>query len=157
MDNNCIICFEAFISYDEWRNNDILNDKRVRYSCKTCVDGKICWNCFDLYAMKKKNHCSTGLMYKDEEFIKDALKCPCCRDINWSLLYSDIVKRCLVNDLVENSEEDDWFINGKPNKAIKLFYKNHIETDECNIVGEDLMEYVNEAFENYYMGLEDKH
>jgi hypothetical protein len=142
MDNTCIICFE-----------DV--EEKFGYSCNTCVNGKICWNCYDKISMN--GNCSTGLIFEKKHYIKNKLKCPCCRSVNWKWLLYQVLNYDLLDVKLGYSDESDWFFNKKPNKALMIFFKNSCESQQNTYICEDLVEDVNQCFENYYMGLEDKH
>ena len=98
----CITCFED-VEY-------------FGFTCNTCVDGKMCWDCFDKLAMN--GNCSTGLIYKPIKYIKKKMVCPCCRTINWKQLYNRIVNYDLFDVKLGYSCDEDWYINKKPNKAL---------------------------------------
>jgi hypothetical protein len=74
---NCCVCYE---------------EKEVYYNCKTCEEGKICWECF----LKKSNHYC--LDYLSREELLPILSCPCCRTINWKVLYNRYIDKIKTAD-----------------------------------------------------------
>jgi len=76
---NCCICLETFENF--------------KYDCSTCSDGKICYDC-----MLAKDPNLSLLHYSREE-LEDAIKCPCCRQLNWKYHFTDIITITLNEEL----------------------------------------------------------
>jgi len=71
---HCVICLEV--------------KEKYKFNCDTCVSGKICEKCYrhDLI-------CFT----KHKEFIKNEIRCPCCRTMNWNIVYSSMIRTLAQN------------------------------------------------------------
>lgn len=78
---NCCVCYE---------------EKDFKYECMTCQEGKICFSCFH----HKAHYCSRfGRLSREE--VLPILSCPCCRTINWKVLYTNILIEIETNNLFE--------------------------------------------------------
>lgn len=122
---NCCICLETF---------EIEKDCST-YECSTCSDGKICLDCM----IKKDPNLSTFCDSRKQ--LEDAIKCPCCRQLNWKYHYRHIMLTTLGQDM----ESGDTFKRGV------WVYPSH-KIFLINLLGE---EYFEEQFgkegENYQL------
>jgi hypothetical protein len=108
-EKNCCICLEK---KDEFN-----------YQCFTCNDGLICYYCINgidpigsIYLSKRQK-------------VLDAIKCPCCRDLNWKYHSTLLIQQYLIYDLYAYSPQT--------NKAIEIFIKNFKERDDNGFETED--------------------
>jgi len=74
----CCVCYE---------------EEEVYYNCDTCKEGKICLECFikksrppwDIKSRWENLDCL------DREDLLPILSCPCCRTINWKVLFRSLL------------------------------------------------------------------
>ena len=78
----CCICYE---------------EKEFQYECYTCQEGKICFNCFH----RKAQSYTFGIRKLSREEVLPILSCPCCRTINWKVLYTNLLIEIETNNLFE--------------------------------------------------------
>jgi len=62
-----------------------LEEKEGYFNCLTCDSGKVCVDC---YCEIDKN--GIGFLSHNED-IKDIIKCPCCRSLNWKFAFKQII------------------------------------------------------------------
>jgi len=103
---NCCICLETF--------------EKFQYDCSTCSDGKICFDC-----MIKKDP-SMGGFEDSREKLEDAIKCPCCRQLNWKYAYN-----IFLFSFVEDMENGYYFKGGDwVYPSHKIFLINRVGEEE---------------------------
>ncbi len=103
----CVICLETTTNVNKACCSAI--------KCYTCADGFVCNTCIP------EIDPSGSIFLNDLDEVADAIKCPCCRTLNWNYHYNQIVRISLDYDL-ENTytfEEDDDL---KP--ALKMYLRN---------------------------------
>ena len=104
---NCSICLDA--------NTNVKKNACHTIKCYTCSDGFICSTCIGRVD-------PSGSIYKETlKDVEKAIKCPCCRTLNWNYHYNQIVGIVLAHELYYEWDEgytDDF------NNAIKLFLRN---------------------------------
>jgi hypothetical protein len=46
-----------------------------------------------------------GSIFEKREYIENAIKCPCCRNLNWKYHFDQIIRVTLDYDMPDNSED----------------------------------------------------
>lgn len=105
---NCVICLETY--------TNVKKNCASAIKCYTCADGFVCNHCIPSIDPSG----SIFLDYPDE--VADAIKCPCCRTLNWNYHYNQIIGITMDYDLDDNWDENDEDETLPP--AIKLFLRN---------------------------------
>jgi len=82
------------------------------YVCTTCESGYVCKKC-----IWKFDPCGSAFE-KDMEDVKDIIKCPCCRQLNWKYHFNQIIQTTLYYDLTHYDDKHHI-------PALKLYYHNH--------------------------------
>lgn len=87
------------------------------YQCVTCNDGFVCWGCMG----KKDPHGSIFVCESNGgiEYMENAIRCPCCRSLNWKYHFNQIISVTFGMDLADYDDD-----NYPP--AIKLYVKNQL-------------------------------
>ncbi len=85
--------------------------------CYTCADGFVCRACIQYID-------PGGSIYEgyDYEYVQQAIRCACCRTLNWNYHYNQIVQIMLDYDLEQYYCWDDMYVP----PAIKLFFRNKL-------------------------------
>jgi len=78
--------------------------------CDTCKEGYICSDC-------QNNIVPNGILWADADDVKSAIKCPCCRTLNWKNYYSQFIEYGLNYDLEEYEPEEY-------NSAVQVYLRN---------------------------------
>ena len=78
--------------------------------CDTCKEGYICSDC-------QNNIVPNGILWADADDVKSAIKCPCCRILNWKNYYSQFIEYGLNYDLEEYEPEEY-------NNAVQVYLRN---------------------------------
>lgn len=102
---NCNICLTE---YSEINKSCVSNIK-----CYTCNEGFVCNNC-----ISDVDPCGS-IFSRHLRYIKRAIRCPCCRTLNWNYHFNQIIKIALGSDVEEDSYNPDY-----NNPALKVFIKN---------------------------------
>ena len=105
---NCVICLETTTNVNKACCSAI--------KCYTCADGFVCNDCIP------EIDPSGSIFLDDPDDVADAIKCPCCRTLNWNYHYNQIVRITLGYDLDDNWDEKDEDDTLPP--AIKLYLRN---------------------------------
>ena len=101
----CVICFET--------TKDIRKNACNVIKCYTCADGFVCNDCIPEIDPEGSIFCNS------EEDVIRAIKCPCCRNLNWNYHYNQIVGIELGYNLYD--------LGSETNPALELFFKNYKE------------------------------
>jgi hypothetical protein len=119
-----------------------LESNNFAYKCQTCNDGKICWDC-----------CGCGglgiweKIWDDIEIVRDAIKCPCCRQENWCVVFDNTLDEILeFEDKYFGNSCYEWGELGDRKPALNILlknYKDRIDYQEISIKWKNLMLAVN--------------
>ena len=101
---DCCICME--------KSTDIIKSGCSVIKCYTCDEGFICNDCIP----KIDPHGSIYLSKR--RALEKAIRCPCCRTLNWNYHYNQLIGIILEVELPDNEEEYT------DNKALQVFFKN---------------------------------
>jgi len=100
MNLNCCICFKEINNFKLYMNGGIFN-------CETCSSGLVCSDCYinnwnfieDDFERRYKNNKRMMWLFcrqayecdiEIKEILEKVIKCPCCRTLNWKMVYTSI-------------------------------------------------------------------
>ena len=90
----CIICRKI-------SSKNINDNGASHFKCVSCESGFVCDRCIN-------NFDPSGSIYiSDYNEVKQIIKCPCCKIVNWKYHYNQIMKISLGCDMFESETDNE--------------------------------------------------